>query len=145
MWFDLSQIEKKKAKCYCINIRRAANAVTAYYDNILKPLDITITQYSMLSSIYTLKACNTSDLAAHMGLDRTSMVRNLKVLVKKELVVVTVENQRKKTNSLSKTGKDTLEKARSLWDNAQKEIDEYLGAENIQKLLEITQKLEELP
>ena len=141
----MSQIEKKKTRCYCINIRRAANAVTAYYDNILKPLDITVTQYSMLSSIHTLKACNTSDLAAHMGVDRTSMVRNLKVLVKKELVIVTVENQRKKTNSLSEKGKKVLEEGRSLWDNAQKELDNYLGDENIKKLLEIAQKLEELP
>lgn len=134
----MSNVKKKKTSCICINIRRAANELTNYYDKIMEPLNITITQFSIMSSLKTLGNCSVSDLAQHMGLERTTMVRTIKPLFKKGLVEdVSEEGRRSRSLQLTQKGIDAYQKGRPLWEEAQAHVSEILGDDNIKAIYNI--------
>ena len=70
-----------KSQCYCMNLRRAANAVTDYYDAVLKDLGVSVSQFSLLLNLARMETANTSELAERVKLDRSTLVRNLKPLL----------------------------------------------------------------
>ena len=82
----MANIEPVHSPCYCINYRRAANTLTKYYDAAFAPIGLTGNQFFLLNSIQQLGSCNKSELAQYTSLDRTTIIRNLDTLLKKELV-----------------------------------------------------------
>jgi DNA-binding MarR family transcriptional regulator len=74
-------IKRDTEKCYCVSFRRAAKAITGYYDRILLSSGITLAQYSLLINLFKIAPCSTSVLAKAMKLERTTLVRNIKPLV----------------------------------------------------------------
>lgn len=131
-----------RSVCYCTNLRRSAGAVTQYYDNALKKAGITIAQYYLLVNLSRLKSANITHWAETVGLDRSTMVRNVRVLEANEFLRPAEGNG--KTFCLSAKGNRTLNKAIPLWENAQKEIRSFLGENDAEALLRIGQKLQEL-
>ena len=69
--------------CFCIKIRRIASALTRLYDNALAPCQITISQYSLLCHIRSLPKSSIRVLSDATGLDRSTLARNLRQLLKK--------------------------------------------------------------
>lgn len=136
-------MEKPKRACYCINLRRAANAVSAMYDAHLAPLGITINQYSILRGVGRIAPCSVSELAKHLDLDRTSLVRMLKPLVIQGLVLDQAEKGRRSRQlCLSNTGQKTVEKGFSLWCAAQAELKQHTGEAETKHLMSILAQLE---
>ena len=82
----MANIQPVHSPCYCINYRRAANTLTKYYDAAFAPIGLTGNQFFLLNSIQQLGSCNKSELAQYTSLDRTTIIRNLDTLLKKELV-----------------------------------------------------------
>ena len=81
----MANIQPVHSPCYCINYRRAANTLTKYYDAAFAPIGLTGNQFFLLNSIQQLGSCNKSELAQYTSLDRTTIIRNLNTLEKKEL------------------------------------------------------------
>ena len=69
-----------KSLCYCINLRRAANAVTALYDGLLAPSASPSTSFPCWRAVHP-GTSSISELAAYTGLDRTTLTRTLKPLL----------------------------------------------------------------
>ena len=69
--------------CFCIKVRRIASALTRLYDNALAPCQITISQYSLLCHIRSLPKSSIRALSDATGLDRSTLARNLRQLLKK--------------------------------------------------------------
>ena len=135
----------KKHSCYCINFRRAANIVTKYYDNYLKEVGITINQFSLLKNILKIEPASISDIAVRVGLERTTVVRNLKSLFKEDLIEDISEiSERNKKVRLTEKGKDVLNSAIPLWEKAQKDIENKIGKENFTNLLKTFDSLNKL-
>ena len=138
----MSKVTRKKTSCYCINLRRAANWLTTYYDSILKPLGISITQYSLLSSLSKLRSCTANDLAIHVGLERTTVVRTIKPLLEKSLVEdIQEKGVRKRKYQLTEKGNNILDKARPLWQFAQKDIEDRFGVDKLKVLVDVVSDL----
>ena len=70
-----------KSKCYCITLCRAANAITAYYDEGLQSTGMTTKQFSLLLHLSRLEEASTGELADYVNLERSTVTRNLKILV----------------------------------------------------------------
>ena len=140
----MSKISRKKTNCYCINLRRATNAITEQYDRQLEPLNLTVSQFSLLINLSQLGVCSVSDLANYVGLQRTTLVRSLKPLFALNYIKDTAkEGKRKREIQLTSFGKNILEQANPLWQKAQDEIEQKIGKENLNFLLEILSSLEE--
>ena len=92
-----------KSKCYCTNLRRSANAISDFYDNALKNAGLTVSQYYLLINLSRLGKANITHWAQRVGLDRSTMVRNIKPLESRGLIEKTEGHG--KTFTLSENGK----------------------------------------
>lgn len=136
---------KRPSLCNCMNIRRASRAVTQFYDDVLKPSGLTVAQLSLLRHLEMLKPTTISELAKIMRIDRTTLNRNMKPLVNAGFIVINHgKDSRTREIVLTRGGKDAAEKGWALWGEAQGSIKEYMGEEDLKKLVELLSKLEAL-
>lgn len=122
----------KPAACHCLNLRRASQSMTDYYNTALAPSNINLTQYSLLKTLRKLEPVNVSALAKAMQLDRTTLVRNLKSIMDKGYIIdLALSAKRDRQLQVTEKGQETLEAAAILWNNAQENIQAYLGQDNL--------------
>ena len=82
-------------QCACFNTRKAARAVTKFYDDVLAPSGLKATQLTMLGAISISGPTRMSDLADMLGLDKTTLTRNLKLLQADGLIDVAAGDDRR--------------------------------------------------
>lgn len=132
----------QKSVCYCTNLRRSANAVSDFYDAELKQTGLTVSQYYLLINLSRLECANITHWAERVGLDRSTMVRNIKLLESRGLIDKTEGHG--KTFMLSARGKASLEEAVPIWEKTQKKMELFLGKEDADAVLRIGGKLQAL-
>lgn len=136
---------KRSSPCNCLNIRRASRAVTQFYDKILEPSGLKITQLSLLKHVEQFGPIPISGLAKVMRLDRTTLNRNMKPLLDAGHIIINPgEDPRTKQVELTATGKEATRKAWTLWGEAQSALAEYLGEQDLAVLVKLLAKLEAL-
>ena len=134
-----------KRACYCINLRRSANVVSAIYDRYLKSTGLTINQYSLLVNIQRLNLCSVSQLATQVNLERTTLVRMLKPLFEKKWIEDLSKNgERNRKIQLTMHGEKILLEAKYYWQLAQNEIEGKIGKQKVEILMDILNELEEM-
>ncbi len=115
----------------CHKVRHAARAVTRAYDNALRPAGLRATQLSVLVAIAQEEAVSIAALAEYMGMDRSTLTRNLQPLIKDNLVVLGGEGwRRSRMVSITAKGRERMKKALPFWREAQKTLRETLGPAN---------------
>lgn len=130
--------------CYCIWFRRAANEMTQFYDRMLEPAGITVNQYSLLVNIERLSCPTVNELAEWIRLERTTLVRSLKPLFERKLICYSSEKKgRSRLLEVTEEGRCVINKARPLWEQAQKRVEEKTGISQVPELKEIIFKLTE--
>ena len=116
--------------CLCTGLRQAAHAMTEIYDEALAPSGLKITMFRVIRRLSEASEPTISELAKIVGLDRSSLGRNLKVLERDKLVTfVGGADERSKVVQLTSKGQKALETALPLWRDVQKRIKSTLGAE----------------
>ena len=129
---------KWQSSCVCVNLRRAARAVSQIYDEALAPSGIKITQFSLLRAVERNEPVAISALAEELDLDRTTMARNLAPLERDNLVSLAPGiDQRVTEVRLTPKGRAAVARAFPLWEKAQTEIARRLPAGQIDQLREI--------
>ncbi len=68
------------AVCVCLALNKAARATSRRYDAALKPVGITSGQFTILSALLQDRPPALGALAEALGMDRTTLSRNLKPL-----------------------------------------------------------------
>ena len=131
-----------QSDCYCTNLRRSANIISDFYDTSLKNAGLSVAQYCLLSNLSRLGSANITHWAEHVGLDRSTMVRNIKLLQAHNFVELTEGHG--KVFTLSSEGKRILDLAIPLWQNAQEQIETLLGKDDTEAIFRISGKLQEL-
>jgi DNA-binding MarR family transcriptional regulator len=117
------------AACACLAIRQSARKVTRLYDEALAPSGLKVTQFSLLNAIDRVPELSVNRLADILSIDRTTMVRNLKVLQKDGLVHIAkaeADNRRREL-SLTERGEAMLAEARPLWAAVQAQLVDRMG------------------
>lgn len=108
--------------------RNAARLLTRRFDDALRPVGLTGGQYSMLVIITLTQDKTLTELAAHMGLDRTTLIRNLKPLEREGLAEVSDEGYRRaRSVDITELGVARLSEALPLWRQVQDGIKSELG------------------
>ena len=125
----MSRIQRNKPACYCVNLRRAANAVSGLYNDFLAPVGLSVNQFSLLKNLGRLGRASVSDLAAFVGLERTTLVRTLKPLIERALIAdLSEQGQRSKALELTEQGRMAVEHGAPLWQKAQDEVERRIGS-----------------
>lgn len=114
--------------CVCYKVRMAARAVTRAYDDALRPVGLRSTQLSVLVAVALDGAISITALAKFMGMDRTTLTRNLRPLRDAGLVTVGPEGWRRSRDlEITKLGRARLKEALPLWERAQQNLKKDLG------------------
>lgn len=137
--------EPRAGSCHCIGLRRAANAVSQYYDRCLEDSGLTVNQYSILCNIDRIAPCSVTELAARTRLERTTLVRNLKPLLASDWVRdAAAPGNRRNQLSLTPSGRARMLSAREAWARAQRDVEACFTPEELRTLRTWLQRLEEL-
>jgi len=123
--------------CACFNLRKTARAITQFYNAILQPSGLLATQFTLLAILARDNPTPISALADALGMDRTTLSRNLKPLQRDGLLQVAPDDtdHRIQLVTLTTAGRAALVAALPLWQQAQQQLVGQLGAERFPTLL----------
>ena len=109
----------------------AARAVTRIYDDALRPVGLRASQLAVLVAVGNDGSMSITALAQLMGIDRSTLTRNLRPLEKQGLIVVGLEGwRRRRTVEITKKGQSRLREALPYWERAQQTLRRKLGDQN---------------
>lgn len=141
----MREISPRKSPCYCINLKRATNSITKFYDKKLEGAGLTASQFSLINDIRLLKTCSKAELSAYAKLDRSTITRNLKVLRDKGYVKDSSTNESRESQiSLTDLGLEKIRSGNMSWKEAQEYINERIGSENMAQFKKILEAIENL-
>jgi DNA-binding MarR family transcriptional regulator len=131
------------SQCICINLRQASQTITQFYDTALEPSGLKITQFSVLKAARYLEPVSISDLAEYLGLDRTTLGRNLRILEREKLVALGPgQDHRERAVHVTEQGQVAYRMAYPLWKQAQGKLTQGLGKEQVEILGTLLSNLE---
>lgn len=114
--------------CANSHLRQAARIVTRAYDRALSPAGLRSTQFSLLAAVSQGEPRSITELAGTLGLERTTLSRNLKLLEKDGLIRISPEGyKRARTVEATVEGRERLGQALPYWKRAQGEMVRRLG------------------
>jgi DNA-binding MarR family transcriptional regulator len=123
-------------RCACANIRRVDRVITQFYDEILAPSGLSGPQFGLLATLADVGPTTINQLAEAMTIDRTTLTRNLELVIKQRLVQSQEgEDRRTRLVLLTKEGEQALRLAWPLWEEAQARIERTFGRERFDELL----------
>ena len=124
----LSHSEFERA-CMAQALRRAARKVTRRYEEALRPLGVTMGQFTTLAALARPEPVPLTALADQLGMDRTTMTRDLAPLERRGLVrsSPSKKDRRIRAIALTDAGRDLLHEAVPRWRSAQEGSRHRLG------------------
>lgn len=135
---NLPEASAISRNCACFNLRKATRVVTQMYDERLRPSGIRVTQFTILVAVQANQPISVKHLADLIVMDRTTLARNLKPLERNGLIAIRPgEDRRVRQVALTGRGKAVLAKALPLWEKAQEEFLQSLGATRLAGLLDV--------
>jgi DNA-binding MarR family transcriptional regulator len=121
---DMSAVEN----CVCFNLRRVTRAVTQFYDAEMRRHGIRPTQGSILAVLRAKDGWNMAQLSDRLGMDRTTLVRNLRPLQREGLVQANGGGRGKRVElAITMKGQKQIEKLAPAWKSAQSAAVKTLG------------------
>ena len=137
--------EIASAACACGRLRRAARAMTQFYDDAIAPAGLHLTQFSLLLTLARHGPARITDLARRQLLDRTAMSRNLDPLVERGLVSIEPgRDARTRVAALTRAGTAALDAALPHWKHAQAQVARRLGTSKLDALITLLAEVEQL-
>src|ERR1041385_3776321 len=115
---DMSAVEN----CVCFNLRRATRAVTQFYDSEMRRHGIRPTQGTILLALNAKESWMMAELSDCLGLERTSLVRNLQPLQRDGLVTADGGGRGNRVElAISAQGRKQGEKFMAAWESPRSE------------------------
>jgi DNA-binding MarR family transcriptional regulator len=125
----------KPQGCTNLKLRQLDRVVTRHYDRLIAATGLKNTQYSLLSHVLRLGPIRPSDLARHLGLDASTLTRNLQLLEAQGwLRQGPGENARSRLIEITDAGRAKRAEGQRAWKQAQLSLNERLGPERVATL-----------
>lgn len=121
----------------CTNhkLRQLLRAVSRRYDAELAKAGLKTTQYSMLSHILKLGPIQPKELARRMGMDVSTLSRNLAVLIAQGWATQGPGvDARSRSIEITPAGRAKRQEAHRHWKAAQRALNDALGTEGVAEL-----------
>jgi len=143
---NLKELSRRTGQaCVGFNVRKASRLLGQIYDQALKPIGLKGTQFSLLMSVAGNQGATIGELSQLLGMERSTLSRNVLILQKKGLVTEEEgQDRRQQKISITDSGVSVLRKALPLWQEVQERLAGELGEERIKNLLEDLQSFSQL-
>ena len=123
---DMSAIEN----CICFNLRMVTRIVTKFFDAEMRRHGIRPTQGTILLALSGKPAWAMAELSDWLGMDRTTLVRNLRPLQREELVEAAGGGRGGRVEvSITDKGRKKIAECLPAWRSAQSAVANALGDE----------------
>jgi DNA-binding MarR family transcriptional regulator len=125
--------------CVAKHLRWSSRIISNFYDQKMQHIKLHASQVTglhanqvtLLTVPYLAGPISINKMAEHVGLDRTTLVRNLKLIEQRGLVTIKPgQDLRTRIVTLTPAGQETLVAALPLWEEAQRKTLELLGAQH---------------
>ena len=126
--------------CMFHNLRRVTRMVTSFYDAVFRDNGLNAAQFTILAVVCAMdqndEGCAMVPLAATLGMDVSTLTRNIAVLKRMELVYVKPgQDKRVRRVRLTELGSSHLAQTYHNWHKAQQTMLDQLGDESFEQLL----------
>ena len=143
---DLSTREN----CVCFNLRSVTRAVTRFFDAEVRRHGIRTTQSPILGALQAKDKWGMAELSEWLGMERTTLVRNLRPLQREGLIRIKGEfgpGRPRRTSAITQKGRNHAGQVISFpaWRAAQDKVVAILGREHWSNMIrDLKQVAEEL-
>lgn len=121
--------------CTNFKTRQLSRLLSRHYDAELARAGLKTTQYSLLAHVLRLGPLAPGELARHMGLDASTLTRNLQPLLASGwLLQEAGADARSRFITITPAGRDKQAEALRHWKTAQQRINAALGLERVAAL-----------
>jgi DNA-binding MarR family transcriptional regulator len=122
--------------CLCQASRSAARSVTAAFDRRLRAHGLRITQFTILANLILRGATPVTALAEALGVDRTTVTRNLALVEREGWIETRADRNDARTHlvSITAAGRAAAEAALPAWRAAQAAVAAALGGADVAAL-----------
>jgi|SRR6185295_16102850 DNA-binding MarR family transcriptional regulator len=122
----MTDLEAIGRTCFALHARMTARLLSRTYEAALRPLGLKLPQFGILGAVGHGATVSETVLAERLGLERTTLVRNLKILAQKGWIEPVAGNGRGLRHRLTPTGQALLDAAIPLWRQAQEQLEARL-------------------
>jgi len=128
--------------CVCFNLRWVTRAVTQFFDAEMRRHGIRPTQGTILLALNAKESWTMAELSDCLGLERTSLVRNLQPLQRDGLVTADGGGRGIRVElAITAKGRKQVEKFMPAWESAQSTAVQVLGEKRWSALLADLEKV----
>jgi DNA-binding MarR family transcriptional regulator len=133
--------------CACASLRRAARAVSQFYDGEVRSTGLSGTQFTLLQVLASVGEMTQGRLGQALAMDSTTLTRTLGLMRRHGWIESWLGHDRRERNwRLSPKGRVQLEKSQPAWKRSQDRMRQLLGPEawaglfsSLDRLAEATQ------
>jgi DNA-binding MarR family transcriptional regulator len=126
--------EPNRSSCTCFRVRRFARLLSQRYDRALAPAGLNVNQYSILRRAEP-EPLPVGRLARRLGMDRTTLTRDLKPLLAAGLIALAAgDDARQRCVQVTARGRRAIARAQPLWRQVQADLESALGADDVEAL-----------
>ena len=130
----MSDIIEKQLGCTCFKLRKLTRAMSRLYDQHMATVGLKTTQYSLLSNA-ARGALPVAELAERLGMERTTLTRNLKPLVEAGWIeLVAGADSRQRIVTITDAGREKQQQAYIAWRAAQSAFETLMGRDAVRAL-----------
>lgn len=123
--------------CVCLALRRASRTLTRFYDRAFRAHRLRATQFPILVAACKHGTAPLADVAETLGMDRTTLLRNVRPLARRRLVEVSLGADSKRTEiRATPAGRALVVRLYPEWKKAQVQALEALGDQDLSRSLE---------
>lgn len=130
----MTELVEKPLGCTCFKLRKLTRAMSRLYDHHLASVGLKTTQYSVLVNA-SRAALPVAELAELLGVERTTLTRNLKPLIDAGWVELKPgADSRQRIVTITDAGRDKVKLAYVAWRRAQTEFETLMGRDTVRAL-----------
>lgn len=116
--------------CVCFNLRWASRVMTKFFDTELRRHGIRATQSTILIALKARESWSMADLSEALGIERTTLVRNLRPLQRDGLATADGGGRGGRVElAITAKGRKQIEKIMPVWRSAQNAAVKTIGAQ----------------
>ena len=119
--------------CLCLASRKAARAITQVYERHLRGHGLRATQFTILTTLMVMGEAPVGTLAKFLGMDRTTLTRNLALLEDKGWIRTRTDDTDTRIHLLTATraGEKLVRDALPSWRKAQAKVTQMIGPASV--------------
>lgn len=123
--------EATSSTCLATRVRQLSRIITRVYDDALRPLGITASQFTLLTQLAQQDGITAVEIGHSLDIEKSTLSRNLKrLLALGHLTMDPPAGRRGRGLHLTPKGQDVIQKAYPVWKDAQARAVRTMGPES---------------